>query len=260
MMKEIIQFLFVLILGLFSGMMVNYLADVLPWKRKLVRPFCPSCDATQALTNYLVFPRRCPHCATPRSWRTWVLELVYISLALWSWDHPANKLGFWAGWLVLLYFGVIIVIDVEHRLIMHPVSWVGVMLGLGVGFIRNGWLETLIGGAAGYGVMWLFYWLGESIMRRLARLRGRTLNDVALGYGDVNLSGVLGLMLGWPLILPGLVLAVLIGGLVSLVYLVVMLLMRRYQLFTALPYGPFLIAGAFVFLFLGETLLIILGD
>jgi hypothetical protein len=34
---------------------------------------------------------------------------------------------------------------------------------------------------------------------------GRLLNlEEALGFGDVNLSGVLGLVLGWPLIIPGL--------------------------------------------------------
>jgi leader peptidase (prepilin peptidase)/N-methyltransferase len=85
------------------------------------------------------------------------------------------------------------------------------------------------------------------------------LDDVALGFGDVNLSGILGLMLGWPLILTGLVLAIFVGGLVSLIYLLIMMILRRYQLFTALPYGPFLITGAFVMLFFGGSLLAILG-
>ena len=159
----------------------------------------------------------------------------------------------------MIFFGVIVLIDLEHRLILHPVSWIGAGLGLVIGLMRNGWWETVLGGAVGYATMWLLYWLGELIMRGLARLKKRSLSDVALGYGDVNLSGILGLMLGWPLVIPGLFLSILIGGAVSLVYLVIMVILRRYQLFTALPYGPFLIAGAFIFLFLGEQLIVILG-
>jgi leader peptidase (prepilin peptidase)/N-methyltransferase len=248
------------ILGLVSGMLVNYLADVLPWKRRLVRPFCLSCDTAQSLISYFLWPRRCQHCTTRRSWRTWLVEIIYIGMAMWSWSHPANKINFWFAWMILIYFGVVVLIDIEHRLIMHPVSWAGAGLGLFIGLIRNGWLETLIGGAVGFGLMWLLYRLGEIIMKGLARLRGQSLDDVALGFGDVNLSGVLGLMLGWPLILPGLVLAILIGGLVSMIYLIIMLLLRRYRLFAALPYGPFLIAGAFLLLYFGEDLLIILGN
>lgn len=241
-------------------MLVNYISDVLPWKRKLARPFCLNCDTAQPLVRYFFWPRKCQHCETRRAYRAWWVEVIYVAVAMWSWNNPANKLNFLLTWLCLIYFGVIVVIDLEHRLIMHPVSWVGVGLGLVVGTARNGWLETLIGGAVGYASMWLLYWLGELIIKGLARIRKQALDDVALGFGDVNLSGVLGLMLGWPLILPGLVLAILIGGLVSLVYMIVMLSLRRYRLFTALPYGPFLIAGAFWLLFFGESILSLLGN
>ncbi len=142
---------------------------------------------------------------------------------------------------------------------MHPVSWAGAALGLVVGLMRNSWWETLLGGVVGYALMWILYKLGDVVMKGIAKLRGRTLEDVALGYGDVNLSGVLGLILGWPLIFPGLFLSILIGGVVSLIYLVVMIATKRYQLFMALPYGPFLIAGAFLLLFFGQQFIRVLG-
>ena len=247
------------LLGLIGGMLVNYVADTLPWKRRIAKPFCLSCDTTQPVVRYFIWPRRCKHCGTHRSLRTWLVEGIYIIITIWSWSHPANKLNFLLTWMLLIFFGVVILIDIEHRLIMHPVSWVGMGLGLAVGIARNGWSETLIGGAVGYGLMWLLYHLGELIMKGIARVKQRTLDDVALGYGDVNLSGVLGLMLGWPLILPGLILAILIGGLVSLIYLIFMLLLGRYRLFTALPYGPFLIAGGFLLLFFSESIIKSLG-
>ena len=91
--------------------------------------------------------------------------------------------------------------------------------------------------------------LGEKLMRAVARRRGQPVDEVALGFGDVNLSGVLGLMLGWPVLFVGLYISVFIGGLFSLLYLVLMLVVRRYRIFTALPYGPYLVSGAFLILF-----------
>jgi leader peptidase (prepilin peptidase)/N-methyltransferase len=83
----------------------------------------------------------------------------------------------------------------------------------------------------------------------MARKRNQPTDEVALGFGDVNLSGVLGLMLGWPVIILGLFIAVFIGGIISLIYLVTMALVRRYHLFTALPYGPYLVAGTILLLY-----------
>jgi leader peptidase (prepilin peptidase)/N-methyltransferase len=154
----------------------------------------------------------------------------------------------------MIYFGVVVVIDLEYKLIMHPVSLVGVALGLYIGVLSNGFTVTIIGGLVGFGVMWLLYVLGELILRWISQRRGQSSEEVALGFGDVNLSGVLGLMLGWPGILVGLTWAILLGGIVSMVYLVIMLILRRYQLFSALPYGPFLVAGAFLVIFLGDTI------
>jgi len=142
---------------------------------------------------------------------------------------------------------------------MHPVSLVGAALGLVVGILRVGWMKALIGGVAGFGIMWLLFMLGVLIIKLIDRARGRPVNDVALGFGDVNLSGVLGLMLGWPLILVSLIVSVLIAGLVSLIYIVIKLITGRYSAFMALPYGPFLVIGAVIFIYFGDLVLKLLG-
>ena len=96
--------------------------------------------------------------------------------------------------------------------------------------------------------------LGVLLALGLARWRGESGEEEALGFGDVNLSGVLGLMLGWPVIVLGLVLAILLGGAVSLVYLLLMLVLRRYRRYAAIPYGPFLVAGAVILIFFRANL------
>jgi prepilin signal peptidase PulO-like enzyme (type II secretory pathway) len=245
--------------GWLLGAVVNYLADVLPLRRKLTRPFYIACDTTQGWANYLLWPRQCPPCQIRRRLRVWVVEIVYILASVLISIYPPVKIGYWLGMVVLAYFGVVVLIDLEYRLIMHPVSIFGAVLGLFVGYLRVGWLYTVLGGIAGFAVMWLLYQLGALIMKLVGRRRGQPVNDVALGFGDVNLSGVLGLMLGWPLILVGLVVAVLVGGLVSLGYIVYSLLTHKYQAFMALPYGPFLIFGAFLLVYLQNLVAALVG-
>jgi leader peptidase (prepilin peptidase)/N-methyltransferase len=173
--------------------------------------------------------------------------------------HPPAKLGYWLGLLVFGYLGVVALIDLEYRLIMHPVSIFGAILGLAVGLINVGWWRSLLGGMVGYAVMGLIYLLGIFIMKMISRRRGQLVDDVALGFGDVNLSGVLGLMLGWPVILVGLVTAVFIAGIVSLVYLILKLVTRKYHAFMALPYGPFLVLGAVIFIYFRDLVLQFMG-
>jgi prepilin signal peptidase PulO-like enzyme (type II secretory pathway) len=158
------------------------------------------------------------------------------------------------------------VIDLEHRLILHPTSLFGAVLGFIVGtsihsrIHNNGILLgmglSLLGGLFGFGVMFVLYQLGTFV----ARLRARRMQaagqaddeEEALGGGDVYLAGVLGLMLGWDFIVSALAWGVIFGGVVSLLFLLALVVRRRYSseaLMTFIPYGPFFIIAASLFLF-----------
>jgi prepilin signal peptidase PulO-like enzyme (type II secretory pathway) len=201
--------------------------------------------------NYLVWPRRCQICGKRRSSRTSIVESVFSLAALGLWFTPPERLGFVIGLVWLVYFGIIIIIDVEHHLILHPVSWLGAGLGLITGFWLHGWSSTVLGGIIGYGVMLVFYWLGILYVRYFARRKGTTVEEGdAFGFGDVNLSGVIGLLLGWPGIFAGLVLAILISGAFVVFFIAVMLITRRFKSNLAIPYGPFLAASAIFLLYL----------
>jgi len=254
-----ITYIIAIIVGWLSGIVVNYVADVLPLRRRLTRPFCIQCDTDQTWFTYFIWPRKCPVCSHSRGFRVWVVEGCYIAASILISQYPPEGLGYVFGMVVLVYFGVVVLIDLEYRLIMHPVSLVGAVLGLVVGILRVGWMNAFIGGVAGFGIMWLLYMLGVLIIKLVDRARGRPVNDVALGFGDVNLSGVLGLMLGWPLILVSLIVSILIAGLVSLIYIVIKLITGRYSAFMALPYGPFLVIGAVIFIYFGDLVLKLIG-
>ncbi len=237
------------ILGWLSGWLVNYLADVLPVTRRFSRPVCPHCQAAYRRSDYLLF-RNCSSCGKRRGWRLLVLQVVLtvVPILLWIFPHPGFP--FILAFILFIYLSLVFVIDLEHRLILHPVSLLGALLGLGIGYYLHGLLPTLIGGAVGFGVMLVFYFIGEWYVRYMSRKRGMSTEEVALGFGDVNLSGILGLLLGWPLISAGLLFAVLAGGVISLLIIVGMLIAKKYRAFTAIPYAPFLILSALYLLYL----------
>lgn len=243
-----------ILIGWFGGMLINYLADTLPRYRQLKPPVCVHCFERQALVNYLLWPKTCPQCLKRRSLRVWIVEIGYILLSVYLWNSPQEDLGYVFSLILFLFFGLVVVIDIEHRLILHSVSVVGAALCLGIGWYLHGLWMTILGGISGFSAMFILHVMGELFMRWLAKRRGETLTEVALGFGDVNLSGVLGLLLGWPGIVAGLLLAVLIGGFVSLVYVLGMVVTRRYHHFAALPYGPFLVASGVFLLFFGYLL------
>jgi leader peptidase (prepilin peptidase)/N-methyltransferase len=73
-----------------------------------------------------------------------------------------------------------------------------------------------------------------------------------VGFGDVKLAGVLGLVLGWsgwPQVVLGAALAFVYGGLCS----AMLLLARRVGRKSRVPYGPFMLAGALTAVVLGQA-------
>lgn len=245
-----IQLTGLVLLGWLIGYLVNYLSDVLPYTRSLSQPMCHVCETQFNIRDYLTL-RACRACGKAREIRVWVVQILaaVVTPVLWLMPVLTERLGFWVSLLLMAYFAVVVVIDIEHRLILHPVSLFGAVLGLVIGVWRHGWLETIAGGVAGFLIMLALFWLGGVFARGIAKMRGQELDEVALGFGDVNLSGILGLLLGWPGILAGLVAAILFGGLGSIIVLARMVIMRKYQAFVAIPYAPYLVLAAVLLLF-----------
>jgi leader peptidase (prepilin peptidase)/N-methyltransferase len=81
-----------------------------------------------------------------------------------------------------------------------------------------------------------------------------------LGAGDVILSTIIGLMLGWPLIWFGILVGVLLGGAVSILLILWLVITRKYEknaLMVFIPYGPYLILSAFLILYFPKYLAVL---
>ncbi len=253
-----------LLIGWVSGWIVNYLADTLPTTRRLSTPACAQCGHVYPLSIYLTV-RACPNCGHRRGLRPWLVQFAMLAVSLYTWIKP-HRMGYAAGMLLLAYFAVVVVIDMEHRLILHPTSVVGALLALGIGLWVQGFVPTLLGGLGGFVIMLALYYLGVLFSkyraRRLKAAGQETDTEEALGAGDVILAGILGLVLGWPIIWFGLLLGILLGGIVGILLLVTMLVRGRYgkqALMVFMPYGPYFIMSAFFILFLPNWIVGVLG-
>jgi prepilin signal peptidase PulO-like enzyme (type II secretory pathway) len=261
------------ILGLGFGVLLNSLADNLPpddqnMRYPLRRPRCRQCGQVfpavywLALAHWLLRAGRCPSCRARRPLRPVLVELFCAAALpyLWLWaGQPADggfpeAVRFVAAATVTLAFVLITIIDIEHRLILWAVVWPAALALVLLGGITpgHGWVKTLLGGLAGYGITLGIFLLAELFARVLQRLRGQPLDEVAFGGGDVNLAGLIGLAVGWPGVILSLTIAIFAGGLFSFGYILLQLARRRYVPYNAVPYGPFLVLGAMAIYLYGK--------
>lgn len=269
--------LYVLFGGLI-GVLVNRAADNLPPPARaslLQAPRCPHCGQVRGpleqsgLLAFIFQRGRCAHCHAPRTWRAPLVELVLAIL----FGVFYARLGFGLLWLTYSLLTVLLVlitvIDLEHRLILNVVVLPATVVTLILvpltriltlspppQFPLNIFLNALYGLLVGYAVVALIYFMGVLFGKYMARRRGRPMDEVAFGMGDIKLAGMVGAIVGITGIFSVLVYAILLGGLVSLGVVSYQLLARhRYSAFMAIPYGPFFTVTTWVFMALGAGIL-----
>lgn len=197
------------------------------------RSHCPQCSATVRwcdnipLLSYWLLKRRCRICSTPISWRYPLVELLMgIATAVLFWQ-------FGLSWEAVLLTGLsmfllaLAAIDLQTFLLPDKLTLPGLWLGLFAslfGYFATP-VDAIIGAIAGYGVLWLFFWLYRIFTGK-----------EGIGYGDFKLLALLGAWFGWQA-LP--VLVVIAAGTGS-IYGVILMLRGQATRDTALPFGPFI--------------------
>jgi prepilin signal peptidase PulO-like enzyme (type II secretory pathway) len=250
------------LLGWLGGLAANLLADSLPHTRRWAGPHCPACTAPRPLSAWsglLAIPLRsgrCAYCGTRRGLRGPVVELVGMALFALLYLRDPRPGMLLPALLVGFTFLLITVIDLEHRLIPHVIVLpAAVVLGaIGILDPSRGAVKVLAGGLAGAGSFYVLYLMGGVFARAMSRARGQAIDEVAFGFGDVTLAGLIGLIVGWPAVVLALLIGILAAGVFSLGHVLVSLLRRKYSAFTPIPYGPFLILGASLVYFGGREL------
>jgi prepilin signal peptidase PulO-like enzyme (type II secretory pathway) len=167
-------------------------------------------------------------------------------------------------WLIyMLIFATIVVIDIEHKLILFvviiPSSLIALADSILTGFPPS-FVDSLVGGALGFGVFFILYNGGFLFTYIMGILRGEKINEVAFGYGDVMMSMLSGFILGWQSLIFAMFLTVFLGAFGAVIFLLIKAISRnKYSAFTAIPYGPYIVAGTIILLFFRIQLAPLLG-
>jgi len=239
------------IIGVTLGSFANVLIVRVPEGREFIRTpsACTSCGErirwydNIPVVSYVVLRGRCRDCGHRISARYPVVELVVGALfvaiaAVFGVTWTSGVLGYLAVVSVAL-----VAIDIEHRRLPHALvlpSYGVLAIGVLVGDLvfHEGSLGRAVAGLAilglFYGLLWFIYPSG-------------------MGFGDVTTAGLLGMVLGylsWAALAVGGIVAPLIAGVVILVGMLAGRVKRK----THIPYGPFLISGAWVGILIGAPI------
>jgi leader peptidase (prepilin peptidase)/N-methyltransferase len=274
---------FAFLLGTLFGSFANVCIARVPLGMSVVRPgsHCFACQAPVAwydnlpLVSYLLLRGKCRRCGAAFSPRYLLVELAtgLLFAATWHlctqllyvWEPTPRKLARFAIYaLYELTLVVITFIDLDHKRIPDRITYPAIPLFLGLGLLLGDvvWYELLIGVVSGYGLVRLI----SDGYYHLTKREG-------LGYGDGKLLAVIGALCGWRAVVVSLFGGALLGSVIGVVALVVARRAGKAQAGTAgsadgaagsgdgtplrhveLPFGPFIVAAALLFLFLQERL------
>lgn len=254
-------------LGAVIGSFLNVVIDRLPRGQSIAYPPSRCGDCGQSLKpldlvpvySYLRLKGRCRYCGSPIPRRILLVEILGALLfVLVYWQLGLN-------WLLLpaLLFTCLFValsfIDIEHGILPDIMVLPAMPLALGtfvlLGDKIQGFSQYMLHDVSPYLDRLVFSLIGGAgafvIMLLVALISSRLLKKEAMGGGDIKLAGLMGLLLGYPLVVFSLYIAILLGALGAGLFL----LLRSRGWKDPIPFGPFLCLGALATLLYGGMML-----
>jgi leader peptidase (prepilin peptidase)/N-methyltransferase len=230
------------IFGLAVGSFLNVVIHRVPAKESVVAPRsrCPRCGTELAardnipVVSWLLLRGKCRTCSEPISGRYPLVELFTAAV------FAAAGIRFSDSWALpayLVFFASLIAIsfiDLEHYIvpnrIVYPTLFASIPL-LAAAALADGDPDRIWHAAIGSFAAWF------------ALLVVHFIQPKGMGFGDVRLSALLGMYLGWidlELVLLGMLLGFILGAVVGIGLVVTKVRGRK----DAVPFAPFLAAGA----------------
>lgn len=251
------------LIGIVIGSFLNVVVYRVPLGVSVAWPpsSCPTCGMeikrrdNVPIISWMILRGRCRSCRSAISPRYPLVEFgtgaffvvvaVEFSTSIFHATTTGMMLGGILALVAYLYLAAISValalIDIDtHRLpnaIVLPSYIVGLAL-LIPSALASGQPERLVPALAGMVIAFVLYFLLWLVY------------PSGMGFGDVKLAGVLGLFLGyagWPSLVVGLFAAFVLGG----AFAIVLVALRKASRGSGIAFGPWMLAGAWVGLFVG---------
>lgn len=240
------------LLGLAVGSFLTVMIDRVPRGESVVRPgsHCPRCgNPVRARHNipvlgWVILRGRCADCGQPIPVRYPLVELATAVLFV-AVTARFGLVSALPAYLYLVAAGIALaVIDLETRrlpnaIVLPSYPVLAVLLAASSLWQGDRWALA----RAGIGALALF---GFYLLLVLAYPKG-------MGWGDVKLAGLLGgvlAYLSWAALVVGAMAGFVLGAAIG----VAIIAARRGDRKTALPFGPFMIAGALLAIFVADPI------
>jgi len=233
------------LLGVAIGSFLNVCIDRLPIGESLLFPasHCGSCHHRLAVKDlipvfsYLWLRGRCRYCQAAIPRRLLWMESGTGALFAFLYWHCGLSIELAVTAFYCCLFIILMVIDLEHGLILNKIVYpsLAIALLINVFLPQPGVAQAAIGGGIGLGLFLLIVLISRG----------------GMGWGDVKLATLIGLVTGFPLVFVALFLAVIFGGLVAGLLLLLKIRKRK----EGIPFAPFLSLATIVTLLFGTNLL-----
>lgn len=188
------------------------------------------------LISFIILKTKCRFCKHSISWQYPIVEFLSFSLAiliylLFGFSFLALALFLIAEILLALFF-----IDLNHLLLPDELTLL--LLWIGLLFNTKDLFTTLNSAIYGAAIGYALFWLIGFIFKKIRKMEG-------IGQGDYKLFAALGAWFGW----QSLPFILLLSSLIGLTVAFFLLLLKKINRETPLPFGCFLAMSAWLYIF-----------
>lgn len=238
--------LLVFIFGLCIGSFFNCVIYRLEQKKSINgRSFCPRCKHKLSWSDlfpvfsFLFLNGKCRYCKKKISIQYPLVELFtgIIFVLIFS-RYPV----FSAAYLITIscFLIIIFVYDLKHYIIPDKVLFPAIIIALIYNLIPPYDIQHI-----------LYNFLAAVIASGFFLIIFLVSKGRGMGFGDVKLAVLMGLLLGLPDVLVALFLAFFFGAIIG----VILMIFEKKSLKSEIPFGPFLIAGVFITILCGNQII-----
>ncbi len=245
------------LIGVSFGSFLNVVADRVPQRKSIVSPpsHCFQCghplkaSDMVPVISYIVLRGKCHYCGAIIPARSMLVELFTGLIFGLAWVVIGLQ---WQLLIVLIYICILVVLsitDMESGFLPGLIIYPALGIALVIAFFKTftGLAPDIVDSALGFAASFGFFLILWGIPRLFKKQ--------AFGFGDVLMGGLIGIMLGFPLVVAAIYIAILTGGLTT----IALLMLKVKKLTDPVPFAIFLALGAAVALIWGReiTMLII---
>lgn len=249
-----IGLIIVFIFGLIIGSFLNCVIWRLYKEENFIvgRSYCPHCHHSLGfwdlfpVLSYVFLKGKCRYCKKKISFQYPLVELITATIFSLVFIYLGSIISLQLFfWLIMMAFLIVIFIfDLKYFIIPDEVIYPAIFLSIiwlvysfFSGMVSSHEIILTIASSLGASLFFFLIWFFSKGM--------------AMGFGDVKLALLIGLLLGFPNTIVALFLGFLLGAIIGSI----MVLLKRKGFKSEVPFAPFLIAGTLISFFLGNNMI-----